>query len=341
MVEFRCTPKELEVLLPNGETVRYRVEYRWDPLTSSLAIVCPYLKEKWISFYGVSDRDWLTRFVEESKKGCPFCEPMIDRVVARFPPRLGGGLLRFNNIYVFPNLYPRQDFEAVITSPNIHYLEPKEFSGKLLQDYLVAALRCVEKVFQADPNLVYPVIGCNYLHPAGASLTHFHLQVSMRGFPFSYVRRLLEASTRYFSVENKNFWSEFLDCNVEREIGWIGDVYWYTPFAPSGFCEVRALVDRANVLGLTEKDLEGLACGVSNVLRYYGDKGFSAFNLVIYSDGLNIKNKVIPVGLRIVARPNPGQRYVSIDSWYMPFLLGETVVLEKPEDLAKEIKTYF
>ena len=341
-IEFKSEKKTVEVLTAEGNPVSYELEYRWDPLTSRVSVICPHLREKWTEFYSTRDDDWLKTMVEVSKENCPFCRPLIDQVAAKFSlQQLEEEMLTGDGIYVFPNLFPRTDFEAVITSPDIHYLNLGEFDADLLYRFLSAALECINKAYQKNDKLLYPVIGGNYLPSAGASLVHYHMQLSMQEYPFEHLRTLIAASTEYETAENVNFWLELMNVNKEREIARKDNVYWYTPFAPTGFCEVRAVITRPNLLTFTTEEIRDLAEGLSNILRYYNDHGFAAFNFILYSGRLDTQENSIPPGLQILARPNPRPNYLSIDSWYMPLLLRQTVVLENPEELARELKDYF
>jgi len=341
-IEFKSERKTVEALTPDGTPVSYEIEYRWDPLTARVAVICPHLKEKWTAFYSIRDEAWLKAMVEDSKENCPFCRPLIDRVAARFSPeQLDDEALVVDGVRVFPNLFPRTDFEAVITAPDVHYRALDEFDTDLLYRFLTAALDCIKQAYRKNDKLLYPVIGGNYLSPSGASLVHYHMQLSMQEYPFESVRVLIDASERYANTENTNFWLNLMNVNTDREITRTNSLYWYTPFAPTGFCEARAIIIRPNFLQFTGADIENLAEGLSAILSYYNDHGFASFNFILYSGRVDSGTSNFLSGLQIVARPNPRPNYLSIDSWYMPLLLQQTVVLEWPEALARELKRYF
>ena len=341
VIEFKSEPITVEVLDPSGKSLEYRLERRLDPLTSRSSLICPNLREKWIALYGNRDDRWLKEIAKKSKRGCPFCSPTIEKTIAKFPQdQVQEGVLTFEDVYVFPNLFPRTEFEAVVTSPEIHYLSLGQFTKERLYNFLTAAFECVRRVHSLNNTLAYPVVGTNYLPPAGASLIHFHQQVAMQRVPFNRIRNLIEFSTKYAEAENSNFWQDLIAINDERKIKQVGNVYWYVPFAPTGFCEVQAIVNMCNFLQFEAKDVRSLAVGLSNVLRYYHYRGFDSFNCIIYSGSLEMTNS-FRAGLSIVARPNAQPNYLSIDSWFMPLMLGETVVPERPEDLVSEIREYF
>ena len=340
-VEFRSEPITVEVLDTSGKPQEHRLERRFDPLTSRSSLICPDLRDKFTAFYGNRDERRLNEISYKSKHNCPFCSPTIDKVIAKFPEdRVREGVLKYGDIYVFPNLFPRTEFEAVVTSPEIHYLNLGQFTKELLYNSLTAAFGCISTVHGQSSSLAYPVVGTNYFPPAGASLIHFHQQIAMQRVPFNRVRDLIELSTKYAEAENSNFWQDFITINGERKIKQMGNIYWYVPFAPTGFCEVRAISSVSNFLQFEAEDIGNLAAGLSNVLRYYHYRGFDSFNCIIYSGSLEEANG-FRAGLSVVARPNTQPNYVSIDSWFMPFMLGETIVLELPEELAAEIREYF
>ena len=340
-IEFKSEPITVEVLDTSGKSLRHRLERRFDPLTCRNSLICPSLREKLTTFYGNRDERWLDEMSSKSKRDCPFCSPMIDKVIAKFPKdRVPEGVLKFGGVYVFPNLFPRTEFEAVVTSPEIHYLSLGQFTKELLYDSLSAAFECVRRVHNASNALAYPVVGTNYLPPAGASLIHFHQQIAMQHVPFSRIRDLIELSTTYAEAESSNFWQDLMAVDDERKIKQLGNIYWYVPFAPTGFCEVRAIANMPSFLQFEAEDIRNLSAGLSNVLRYYHYRGLDSFNCVIYSGSLE-KADDFRAGLSIIARPNAKPNYSSIDSWFMPLMLGETVVPEQPEDLVAGIRQYF
>ena len=341
-ITFRSECKTVEVQAADGTLMSYELEYRWDPLTARLSVLCPHLREKWTEIYSVRDEAWLAKLIEASTENCPFCRPLIDQIAAKFSPeQLDEETIRVDDVRVFPNLFPRTDFEAVITSPEVHHLPLNECPPAFLSRFLSAALDCIKKAHHKNENLLYPVIGGNYLPPAGASLVHYHMQLSIQRHPFEAVRGLIEASEQYEKQESGNFWLNLIAVNQDREILRTGTVYWYVPFAPAGFCEVRAIVTKPSFMSFTSEDVLSLAKGLAAVLQYYDDHGFAAFNFILYSGRMGSGNAGFLSGLQIIARPNPRPNYLNIDSWYMPLLLGQAIVLERPEDLALALRDYF
>jgi hypothetical protein len=59
-------------------------------------------------------------------------------------------ILKFNRnepdeVYVFPNIYPRVDFDAVVAMPLVHHLNLNEFKSSLLKKFLEAEVGCIKK----------------------------------------------------------------------------------------------------------------------------------------------------------------------------------------------------
>jgi len=325
-------------LLTSEGQITHTIEHRRDPLTGRISTICPGLREKWSSFVGETDKELIRKMAEDSASWCPFCQP-IEKVTPQvsYTPE---GRWHINNVWVFPNLYPRTEFEAVVTSNENHFLWLDEFSEQFVYQHLNAGIQCIKDVFSANPELSYAVIGWNYLPPAGASLVHPHMQVSMRDIQFNYPAFIEEKGREYFKEYNSNFWRDAIQ--KERHIRTLGRTEWITPYAPTGFNEVWAIVrDASTFLELEQQDLVDIGKGISRTLKFYADRGCSAFNMLFHSGKLGEHSDDIWCGLKLVSRPNLKPVYLSIDSWYMPKLLWEDIVAESPEELADDVREYF
>ncbi len=336
-MKYESYERKATLITSDGE-VTHTLEHRRDPLTGRISSICPDLKEKWTSFVGETDRELIQKLADDSASRCPFCQS-IEKVTpaVSYTP---GGRWHINNVWVFPNLYPRSSFEAVITSPDNHFLWLNEFSEEFVYNHLKAGIQCIKDVFKANPSISYAVIGWNYLPPAGASLVHPHMQVSMRDIQFNYPAFIEEKSKQYYEENHSNFWEDII-CK-ERLINQLGRVSWITPYAPTGFNEVWAIVrDTSTFLELESEDLVNLAKGISNTLTFYAETGCSAFNMLFYSGKLNEHTDYFWCGLKLICRANVRPLYLNIDSWYMPRLLWEDIVADTPEELAETVRKYF
>lgn len=347
-MEFESIHKRVSVKTAQG-IKNYEIEQRIDPLLKYSSVVCEHLLDKWKGFYGNRNEEFIKNFVEESKKNCPFCKSTIDKIAARFvKSQMDEEILKFNygkkeldEVYIFPNIYPRADFDAVVTMPAIHYLNLNEFDSGIFKKFLSAEIECIKKAYHKNKNLTYANIGCNYMFPSGASLTHLHMQIAMRDAPFSYIASLINASKDYKNSNGKDFWNELKKQNDERKIFKSEKTYIYTPYAPRGFSEVRGIVNKPNLAELDEEDIHETSAALEKILTYHHEQGFSSFNFAIFSDRIDDTDSNLPVSFSIYARPNPRESYTSIDTWYLPFLLQECIVLETPENLAGRLKNKF
>jgi len=342
-MEFKSIRKQVEVKTAQG-TVSYTIEQRIDPLLKYSSMVCRHLLDKWGGFYGKRNEKFIESFIEESKKNCPFCKPTIDKIAARFVrSQMDEEILKSESgeVYIFPNIYPRVDFDAVATIPEVHYLNLNEFNAGILKKFLKAEIECIKKANNKNKNLTYANIGCNYLFPSGASLTHLHMQIAMRDTPFSYIGSLINRNIEYKKATGKSFWDELTEVNDERKIFESEQIYIYAPFAPRGFSEVRGIINKPNIAEVDDEDIMGFSMAMEKILSYYHEQGFSSFNFAVFSDRIDDSNSELPVSFNIYVRPDPREVYTNIDTWYMPFLLQECVVLEKPEKLAKRLKEKF
>ncbi|MBU7014913.1 MAG: hypothetical protein HXS52_04495 [Theionarchaea archaeon] len=336
-MEYESFTRQATLVTAQGK-VSHTVEHRKDPLTGRISTICPDLKDKWSSFVGETDMELIRELAENSASWCPFCKSIEE--ITPEAEYVQEGRWYLNGVWVFPNLFPRTAFEAVVTSSENHFLWLDQFSEEFVFNHVKAGITCIMDVHAADPALTHAVIGWNYLPPAGASLTHPHMQVSMRDIAFNNPAFLQEKSREYYEKTGSNYWNDCM--REERHIATRGRTVWMTPYAPTGFNEIRAVVkDVSNFTELEDTDIRDLAAGISNSLRFYADRGCSAFNMLIYSGDLSQHSDWFWLGVTLITRSNMRSLYLNIDSWYMPKLLGEEIVAESPEELAQAVKEYF
>ncbi len=338
-IDFKSEKKILEVKDNQGELVTYEIEIRYDPLIDNVSIICMHLEDKWSKFYCSNSKEWLEKSIDESRKQCIFCPSLIDKVVAKFPEsQMPKELYKNGDIYIFPNLFPRTSFEAVVTNTNLHSLDFSIDLTDYFYDLISSAIDCINEAYNKNTDLKYAVIGCNYLPPAGASLMHFHMQVSMQEFPFHRIKLFIDKSKEYFTIYGKNYWFDLINYDKDRIIAKEGNLYWYIPYAPMGFAEVRSIVDRLSITDFNAEDIMNLSNGICKILKFYNGRGYNSFNFIIYSGNLDKIEEYFRCGFIIVARSNYCANYLSIDSWYMPYLLNQIIILDKPEDLALKLR---
>ncbi|SPD75681.1 conserved hypothetical protein [uncultured Desulfobacterium sp.] len=322
-----------------------QMEYRRDPLTERICTVIIGFAEK-LKILGEADRDLINRIAEATKKTCPFCPEAIEKVTPVFPKKyFPEGRIKTGESVLFPNLFPRSEFEAVAVLSKKHYLKLDEFTPELLANALKSCLIFISRIKEMGLSEKYATIGCNNLFPAGASSMHPHIQVSVRSVPFYINKILIEKSMKFFKSNGSNFWDELVTVEKEsgeRYIGNIGRTEWIVPFAPMGGNDVMCIIKhRSNLTEFSEEDLMDIGKGLSKILTYYEHDGLSSFNFVIHSGPINEKLEYFWSSLRIIPRANLREGYVSTDSWYGTSLLFEGVSSEYPEKQAEKIRAVF
>lgn len=321
------------------------LEYRKDPLTGRVCTVAAGLAEKIKLFLGETDNSLIERIVEGTRDKCPFCPDLVEKVTPKLPSNIFDvDRLRFGEAIAFPNLFPRSEFEAVVVLSKKHYLGLDEFSPEIIANGLKACLAYIKGVY-GYTSTENAIIGCNYMFPAGASSLHPHMQVSMRSVPFYYTNELLGLSRKFFERTSANYWEELANSERERGeryIGSNGGVEFLVPFAPSHRNEVLAIVrEKSSFVEYGNREVDGLALGVSRVLAFYRAKGMSSFNFVLQSAPLGLKAEYFWSNLTIVSRPNVRANYLNDDSWFGSKLLLENVTAEPPEAIAEALKQFF
>jgi UDPglucose--hexose-1-phosphate uridylyltransferase len=222
-------------------------------------------------------------------------------------------------------------------------LELKEFVPKIIMDGFRGGVAYLKRLKELDPMIRFPAFVFNYLPPAGSSILHPHMQVLARDRPFYLVKLMLEKSKTYRKKADSSYWTDLLakERKSPRFLFKKNRVRWLVPFAPlRGMNEVQAIVPgRSHLLELDNDDWSGLAEGISRILRFYGEQGYSSFNIIIMSGPINKHLDYFDVNLRMISRP--GVRAESFtDAWALPYLLWDGEAIEDPEKLAGRIKTF-
>lgn len=324
------------------------IEQRLDPLLGRLSLIPHELKKKASFYYGTPDRRALKEKVESSRANCFFCPERIEQVTPKFLEEINSeGRFKVGEATCFPNIFPFFEHCAVVTVSGQHYLSLKEMTPKIYGNAIQAALNYIKKVYDFDSNARYPVIGANFLIPAGSTIVHPHIQVLIGNEELYKIKLEEEASLRFRESTGTNYWEELIKKEEklgERYIGQTGDIHWYTPFAPLGNNEVRAVVlKKSNFLDLSDQDVANLGTGISNVLHYYHKKKISSFNFLLHSAplGKSEYSDSACVGWEIISRPPFRAFYINLDAWFIQQLAYGSLIIEFPEIIAQDMKPFF
>ena len=320
------------------------LEYRLDPLTGHVSVVCRG-RLAYVLKYFRQDEELLEELISSTRENCPFCPGAVEERTPKFPPEVAGeGRLRRGDCWAVPALYAHADFNAIIILGSEHYRPLDKMDEGLFEDGLSLALEVLRRAHRAYSRLGHATIMMGYMPTGGSSLLHPHMQVLMMPIPFNRTLYLLEKSIEY-RRHSGNFWSELVRTEAgegERLVGHLGRTWWLAPFAPSARYEVIGLVEGAsNLLDLGEDDVACLARGISRVLRAYADMGITAFNMAFLSGPLGEDlSDSFWLQVRICARFGLSRSRLS-DFWALPVVLWTDEVFEAPEEYASKLKRYF
>ncbi|MGQ9781954.1 MAG: hypothetical protein ACUVQ8_06880 [Nitrososphaeria archaeon] len=345
-LEFRKEERFAEFRSPlkNYEIDRQIVEHRYDPLTRRSTVITTG-RLGLIKRLFESDDHEISEIVERTRSGCPFCPEQLQRSTPGFPSNIvEEGRIQVGEAILFPSLFAHMDYNAIAVLSREHYLELKQLAPKKVFDAFKAGLIYLKKLHKVCGKVLYASYIENYFPLSGSTIVHPHMQIVASDLPFGLLGELLEKSKGYYSSTGTNFWEDFVnsEANRSRFLGWIKDVVWLTPFAPTSTYEVWALSsEHSSFFDVGEEVVEGFAEGVAKVLNFYQDEKLSCFNLILYSGPLGSRSdKYFRLGLRIMGRSGYKFPYVS-DLWGLQSLMFEGESYDAPEDLAQKLRRYF
>jgi galactose-1-phosphate uridylyltransferase len=245
---------------------------------------------------------------------------------------------------LFPNLFPLSEFHAVCAISHAHYLPLQDFTSTILSDGIQTCLEFIRSASSSRSSLKYATINCNYLFPAGASAVHPHMQVVGGDVPYTFLAQMLDGSQRYFTQFHSIYWNDLIAAERalgERYIGHTGNVEWVATFAPLGVNEIQGILcNTHNFLEVSQADVLALGEGLSRILMFYAENGYSTFNLAIYSGPLDATEEQFWTNVRIISRSNVYENYRASE-YFLQKLLGTEVLITSPENLAMQLKSKF
>lgn len=324
-------------LAAGGEWTRTLLRWRRDPLTGAGARILTGVKLQ------PAARPDL-RQLAAPPPFCPFDAERLESATSPFPPELTAeGRIRCGNAVVVPNIMAYATHSAVgIYDSERHFLDLDDLTPDLVGDALIAMVRHAGAVRRFDPNAGWSSINANHLPPSGASLVHPHLQSAHDAHGLTNQRILVERS-RAWAENNPPYWSALVDQEEggPRWVGRVGRASWLTPYAPTGFNEVWAVVDgAADITELTEDDCRALGQGLSRVFGAYLAWNLASFNFALIGGGPAAHESGYRVLLKVLSRSNPEPMYRS-DATYFERLHGEALIDLSPEEVAAGIRAAF
>jgi galactose-1-phosphate uridylyltransferase len=353
MIEFKKITKNAEFYNPmyNFELKKQMVEFREDPLTGQNTIIPEALMDKVKMIIRSPSKKTLNEIIENTKRNCPFCPEKVLSQTPKFDINIAEGRIKIGNAIAFPNIFSFFENSAVIVLSNDHYLNLDEFIPEILVNAFKVARKYTKAILDDNNNIECNLIlGCNYLYPAGSTVVHPHLQLYISENNFFYNKILLKESKRYFNENNRNYWEDLVETEKElkeRYIAKLGTTEWMVPFAPLGVYEIQGIIkNQACLYEFSDENLEDLANGISNTLKYYNNKKVTSFNFALYSaphtslNDLATYKKYFWSSIRIIVRPNISKIPLN-DVWFLPRLVYDNISPVQPEKLVPEIKEFF
>jgi UDPglucose--hexose-1-phosphate uridylyltransferase len=338
-IDFEERDAEASVpdLTAGGAWTRVRLRWRRDPLTGASARILTGVKLQPQSRTDLAELAAKPAF-------CPFDAEHLEQATVPFPPELvAEGRIRVGKAVVVPNVMAYATHSAVgIYDPGRHFLDLDELTPSVVGDALAAMVNHARAVRRVDPSAVWSSINANYLPPSGSSLVHPHLQSAHDAHGMTTQRLVVERS-RDWKDRYGSYWTALVDqeSGGPRWVGHTGRVAWLTPFAPTGFHEVWAVVDgAADVTELTDDDTRALGQGLSRVLAAYKDANLTSFNYGVIGGGPHAREDGHQVLLKVVSRSNPDSVYRS-DATFFERLWGEAMVDLSPEEVAESVRARF
>lgn len=331
--------------LLNGRLDEQTIEVRRDPLTGHQSIYNAALEGKQTILFPPTDESYLEERAAASAATCFLCNGKWRTTTPAYPDDLipGGRLVRGEAV-LFPNLFPLSAYHAVVMVGDRHHRRLNEFPEELLADAWSAAMDFIRACAEKTPHIRYFTVNANYLFPAGASVTHPHLQILGGLKPGTHHRLLLEASKAYKERTGNCYWDDLVVSERRenrRYIAQIHRAHWMAAYSPMGVNEILAVIPQASTfLDWTEDDIRATARGLQNVLAGYYSLGFSTFNFSCYSGWLDETEESFACVLRIVNRQNVTPHY-RVDDYYFQKLLKNEIMIMRPESLAERLRGFF
>ncbi|MBN1552652.1 hypothetical protein JW979_14350 [bacterium] len=334
------------LILPGDPSIHseQRVIFRRDPLMGNLSVLGEGMAQKAELFFGRTDNQLIKLCADNTRQNCFFCVENVEKVTPQYPSEfIPEGRIKGENSILFPNLFPLAQIHAVITFPEQHSMNLSDFNQARLQDVLNVTrefnLRCTSYY----DNIRFLSLNINHLPPAGASLFHPHFQIfGMSEYPTRF-KVMFDKSSEFAAKRGVNYWHELVNTERNMKARWIGlsgEWHWITAFSPSGPNEILGIPERhKSITQLTRQDVNDLASGISKILRYFHEQGYSSYNFTL-AGSVDSQSSNMPCMVRIITRQNFRPNYRT-DDYFLQKFLGIELIIVTPEQLALGIKRVF
>jgi hypothetical protein len=216
---------------------------------------------------------------------------------------------------------------VVFTEP-----EPLRFDREQITDYLMTALKWIEKAHESDRKALYPFIMWNCGARAGASLHHGHMQVMLaKKRHYTGIEQLRADTLLYHAQYDSSYWTDLFDvhhalgCGLKKN-----GVKVLAHLTPAK--EKEVLLIATDLYAITSVMYEVLAC-------FRDAMNVRSFNMAIYMVPVQPVEEDwtgFPVLARIVDRGDPKDTSSDIGSVEM---FASRVIASDPFKVARSLHT--
>ena len=341
-IEFRTERKLARLHDPRRDfaLVEVESEVRYDPLTGASARICHFAMR-------APPPPDLAAISAESARRCPFCPGELERVTPRFPDDLvPGGRLRHADALLFPNLFPYDDLSAIAVLCGEHFHPMDAMPERLAANGLLVAREFMRRAAgRTGASPAYGLVTWNYMPPAGGTQVHPHMQVIVTTTPGNGLSGQLAAADRFLARTGTAFGAALVEAERDgaRWIGELGRAAWLVPYAPTGvlgdaMCVLR---ERSNIAELEDGDIADFAASLSQVLAAFAARGLWSFNLSLLPDAFAAPRRRHWLTARLLPRFYLNPKLHVSDASYMQLLLGEPFSMQRPEEVAADLRARF
>ena len=227
------------------------------------------------------------KMIEESRKNCDFCEPLL------YTPEDSFGRIRGKFCITSANMAKYDKYHSLIIFDNHNPLEfnPDEFS-----DYIETFCKWYQRITEISPEYIFPLLIWNCLPRAGASKVHGHMQILAGDTPYPRTALLLESYKKYQVETGRNYFEDIVKIHDElglvKEVGGVKMLSYLTP------------VKEREVMVFSESLDKDYRSVIYKILRDYIDR------LQVYNFNMSIQRIILDGGrkiyiTRLVDRGNP------------------------------------
>ncbi len=288
----------------------------------------------------------LESYAQPALKGfCPFCLENRDKATPIFTKDIfPEGRPSRGEAVLIPNLFPYDVHSGIMIMTDGHVVPLSGLSEKIMSDAFFLGIEYLKKTQTTNHTLSYHIMTWNYMPPSGGGLVHPHQQYFATNYPGNQFMDELKASEMYYATNGMNFWKDLIEEEIKingRYIGRIGTSHWIATFISFSFNgDVLCIFpDVFSIDDFSENHISDLVSGLLNVFRYYESIGIYSFNTSLFFGPKGPRS--FSCHFRIAPRTFLNTRDFAPDMNFFQALLAEPVCVKLPEDLCKEVKSFF